>query len=206
VTTETRDPNGLRAHPLNAAIYGQETFDKFLKESIAADGIITPLVIDQDDTILSGHRRWQIAQALGLPVVPVVVREITDPLDGERALIESNRQREKTATQRQKEVGELMRIIGAQSQERMRAGVTEDGAGGRGREKNPRPTLDEGFSEGYTAESTPAKPTPMSSGRTDERVAEMVGVKRSTLRKEREVYQTATGERARGSSRATSKA
>lgn len=98
--TETRNPDQLRPHPLNAEVYGAETYDPRLKESIAADGIISPLVIDQDDTILSGHRRWKVAQALDLDRVPVIVREITEPLDGERILIESNRQREKTSSQR----------------------------------------------------------------------------------------------------------
>jgi ParB-like chromosome segregation protein Spo0J len=55
---QSRPPDQLRPHPLNAAIYGDEPLDAAFRESIREEGIITPLVIDQDDTIISGHRRW----------------------------------------------------------------------------------------------------------------------------------------------------
>jgi hypothetical protein len=189
MTTQTRLTDQLRPHPLNETIYGLEGVDPNLRESIAHDGIIAPLVIDQDDTILSGHRRWRVAQALNLRTVLVVVRELDDPLDGERILIESNRQREKTPAQRQKEASELIRIIGAQGKERMSEGGKRGAQiAGRGRpmgeEDRGSPDLD-----------TPYLEMPPTAARTDARVADIVGVKRTTFRKEREVYLTATGQK-----------
>lgn len=52
-----------------------------LKASIQAHGIIEPLVVRlKGDTyeILCGERRYRVAKELGLPEVPVVVREATD--------------------------------------------------------------------------------------------------------------------------------
>ena len=55
----------------------------------------------------------------------------------------------------------------------MVAAVTEDGAGGRGKQRNPAPTLAQGL------------------GETRTKVAEAVGQKRSTHRKVKTVYDTA---------------
>lgn len=200
-TGETRPTGQLRPHKLNEQVYGAERIDPALRESIAEDGIITPLVIDQDDTILSGHRRWRVARASGLAFVPVVVREIADPLDGERILIESNRQREKTTTQRQREADELARIIGAQARERMAdAGRTF----GRGMTRDEIASAQ--LSQSYAGEpgaqneepsSYDSAPDPAPAPRieTAERVAELLGVSRATFKRERTVYQTATGQR-----------
>lgn len=126
---ETRDPNGLRAHPLNATIYGEPDADPAFVESIREEGIITPLTIDQDDNIISGHRRWYAALALGLDRVPVVVRAITDPLDAIRLLIEANRQRARTYSQRMREADEWAGVLAAQSQARMVEGGRRFGRG-----------------------------------------------------------------------------
>jgi len=131
---ETRDPNGLRPHPLNATIYGEPDADPAFVESIREEGIIVPLTIDQDDNIISGHRRWYAALALGLDRVPVVVRAITDPLDAIRLLIEANRQRARTYSQRMREADEWAGVLSAQSQTRMSEAGRQGGQlAGRGR-------------------------------------------------------------------------
>ena len=91
-----RAPDTLRPHPLNERVYDADRDADELRASVATHGILVPLTIDQDGSILSGHRRWQAARAAGLDRVPVIVRDVADPLEAEHVLIESNRQREKT--------------------------------------------------------------------------------------------------------------
>ena len=85
-------------HPLNDHFFdsmdGQKKTE-FL-ESIKSSGIIEPLVVTQDNVIVSGHQRKRAAEAVGMVSVPCVVREYSDH-DGRSAedwitkdLIESN--------------------------------------------------------------------------------------------------------------------
>ncbi len=74
-----------------------------------------------------------MADSAGCRGAVVVVREIGGPLEAERALIESNRQRVKTTSEVMREAEQLKRIIAEEAKRRMLAGTTEDGAGGRGR-------------------------------------------------------------------------
>lgn len=107
--TSERNARELRPHPLNETIYGDRA-DGDLIASVRARGVLNPILITQDNFIISGHRRWGAAIAAGLSVVPVVVFGSTDPLDIEEALIESNRQRQKTNYQLAAEYTELKRI------------------------------------------------------------------------------------------------
>jgi hypothetical protein len=86
------------------------------------------------------------------------------------------RQREKTMSERMHEADNIERIIAEENRRKMLAGVTEDGAGGRGHKKNPAPTLAQGLGD---------------DGKTRSQVAEAVGMKRSTHRKVKDVYDTA---------------
>lgn len=107
-----KQPKELRPHPLNKEIYGNESADPDLVESIRTKGILETLVIRDDNVILSGHRRWLAAKALNLDKVPCRVLSFSDPLDEEEALIEFNRQRKKTTSQIVAESRHLERIIG----------------------------------------------------------------------------------------------
>ncbi len=162
-----RAPDSLRPHPLNERVYDADRDAEELRASVAAHGILSPLTIDQDGTILSGHRRWQAARAAGLDRVPVIVRAVADPLEAEHLLIESNRQREKTYSERMREAENIERIEAARSKERQ----------GTRTDLNLRPTLDTSGPQ-----------------RTDEAVAQAIGMKRSTLRKVKAVYDTAKDE------------
>ncbi len=119
MNTETRPPDQLRPHPLNEAIYGRED-DAEMQASIKHLGVLTPLLVDENGTIYSGHRRHRAALAIGLSIVPVIVHETPTPLDGERLLLESNKQRIKTASQVVAEGKALERIIAEEAKERQK--------------------------------------------------------------------------------------
>ena len=103
------ETTSLTLHPLQSKVYGDEPVDTKLAESIRMHGILSPLLIDSNNQILSGTRRWKAARELGLPHVPAIRFE-GSALDAEQALIEANRQREKTAGQKARETAELFRI------------------------------------------------------------------------------------------------
>src|SRR5690606_19918583 len=98
---------GLKPHPLNRKIYGDEAPPSDFIESVRRHGIMVPLAIKEDGTIISGHRRWQAALALKMEYVPVRVVRYADDLDEREAIIEFNRQREKTFSQKMAEAEEL---------------------------------------------------------------------------------------------------
>jgi len=67
-----------------------------LVESIRVHGILSPLLArpkGEDYELVSGHRRRLAAQKLGLPTVPVLVREMTDD-EAVILMVDSNLQRE----------------------------------------------------------------------------------------------------------------
>ncbi len=67
-----------------------------LADSIKEQGIVQPLIVRERDghlELIAGERRWRAAQLLGLPEVPVIVRQADDRAVLELALIE-NLQRE----------------------------------------------------------------------------------------------------------------
>ncbi len=88
----------------NDEIYGQISRDDpdivALAESIGERGILEPIVISEDDYIVSGHRRWHAARRAGLETVPCRVLRINrwDDEDGWlRLLVAFNGQRVKDA-------------------------------------------------------------------------------------------------------------
>ena len=67
-----------------------------LADSIREQGIVQPLIVRERNgqfELIAGERRWRAAQLVGLPEVPVIVREADDRAVLEMALIE-NLQRE----------------------------------------------------------------------------------------------------------------
>lgn len=139
VAATYRKTDRLKPHPLNEKVYGDGP-DAELIASVKAKGILNPIVVDSQGRILSGHRRWSAAKEARLDTVPTLRyyqqeryypdTAATNPhyesTDGIRAseltaaevhelaieefIIESNRQREKTAGQKARETAELFRI------------------------------------------------------------------------------------------------
>src|SRR5690606_7266470 len=150
---------GQKPHPLNRTIYGDEAPPADFIESVRRHGIMVPLVIKEDGTIISGHRRWQAALALGMETVPVQIVGYADDLDEREAIIEFNRQREKTFSQKMAEAEELEAV--ERERARRRQATSTGGA---------RPQLKEKFPEaekGQTRDKVAAA-VGLGSGRTYE--------------------------------------
>lgn len=66
-------PKLLKGHPENTVLFREEDEEYFnrLREDIQARGIIVPLIVKADKTLLAGHNRHRIALELGLTKVPV---------------------------------------------------------------------------------------------------------------------------------------
>jgi protein gp37/ParB-like chromosome segregation protein Spo0J len=123
----------LRPHPDNLAIYGDaDPRDAELLENIRTRGMLHPLLVTRDGVIISGHRRWRAAQALGHTHIAVTVFPSDDPLDILEALISANEQRPKTNEQLAREFRALMVVEEARAKQRM---VDGGKAAGRGRQK-----------------------------------------------------------------------
>lgn len=108
------DPSELEPHPKNRDIYGDtanvDDLSEPFRESVAEKGVLEPLVITGGKQIISGHRRWVAAKAADLDSVPVRYSEFDSDLAEREALIEFNRQREKTPGQLVNEFEEMLEI------------------------------------------------------------------------------------------------
>jgi site-specific DNA-methyltransferase (adenine-specific) len=69
------NPSELKVSDAHLSIYGNEISTEYslLYDSIKKEGIITPLIIDPNNFIISGTLRWRIAIELDISVVPVLV-------------------------------------------------------------------------------------------------------------------------------------
>ena len=73
------DTSSLKPHPLNSKIYSNgNTID--LEVSIQENGLLDPIVITKDNTIISGHRRWNACKNIGLENVDDLINDLFDTL------------------------------------------------------------------------------------------------------------------------------
>jgi ParB/RepB/Spo0J family partition protein len=118
----------LKPHPLNATLYQamDPESDQFLQllASIREHGVLQPLSIRPDGTILSGHRRLAVAQHLELEHLPCVVVEGGD----DRLLIvENNRYRHKTTSELMREAELIEKVVAEKALlNKSRAGAPRD--------------------------------------------------------------------------------
>lgn len=146
----------LQPHPLSLAIYGEDSIGD-IRDSIAREGILTPLLVKPDGTIISGHRRYRAALELGMATVPAIEVTYEDPASEEIAVIEANRQRVKSFSQGMREGEELERI----EREKARQRQATSGPGLRGGR-----SLSQGFGEGVRTEDEVARALELGSGET----------------------------------------
>lgn len=155
----------LKPNPINSVLYtpddqASQPFQEFLA-SVKENGILQPLNARADYTLLSGHRRLEAAKLLGLETVPV---EIITGGDDRQLIIEFNRQRVKTVSERMREAEMLEQVV----RERNRAVMGDS-----------LRILDEGETKTEKI------------GETREVVSASVGMKRSTFEKARKLYEVA---------------
>jgi phage N-6-adenine-methyltransferase len=125
----------LEPHPKNDELYGDtaELAETFV-ESVREKGVLEPLVITSDKQVISGHRRLSAAKEVGIESVPVRISEFNTELAEREALIEFNRQREKTPGQIVNEFEEMLAI----EKERAKENMSKGGKGERvGNVSNP---------------------------------------------------------------------
>ena len=144
------DPKVLKVHPRNAEffddVYGAE-FDR-LVESIEDHGVLIPLRVTKDMTIISGHQRVRAAIQAGCPDVPVIFDESDDENDVLMKLIETNFGRMKNDKVKQaKWLEEYMRL----------KGVRQGSAGKRSLEGNNSPLKQEDIAKELGVDVTTLK-------------------------------------------------
>jgi N6-adenosine-specific RNA methylase IME4 len=183
------DTTKLKAHPLNIQIYRDAEPDDGLLESVKANGILEPIVVTPDGTILSGHRRWRAALSLGLRDVPTREIIFDNELDEQERFIEFNHYRNKTFSQKMREAEKLKEIVSARARKKQQAQGEIGYTGGRPKkeivlEKTLGLKSDQGF---FSKNESPRD----NSTRTDATVASQVGMKRDSFEKAEKVYKKA---------------
>lgn len=183
-TLHTIPTTALKPHPKNAAIYGQEDV-RALAARIQQSNWIKPLVATTEHRIISGHRRWQAAQLLAIDAVPVEFRAFENEEDELEALLLENENRDKTTEQKVREAQEWEAI------ERERARQRQQIAGelfGRGQDE-PNEKL------------VPNLAQPIAdAGKSRDKAAAKVGMKRSSYDKAKKVVKKADELRKNGES------
>ena len=122
-------PTELKPHPLNKFLYGEEDVDMELVKSIKENGLLENLVVKEDGTIISGHRRWRAVMRLyphSIKTVPCNIVGFMDKNQEERQLIEYNRQRRKTDIQIMNEGKHLESLYKREAQLRQLAGLKQN--------------------------------------------------------------------------------
>jgi ParB family chromosome partitioning protein len=111
--------NSLKIHPRNKEFFDDiegDTYEQF-KKSIQEDGIITPLIVSPDMTIISGHQRYKACRDLDINLIPAIIREdLVDENIKLRQLIASNFGRLKNSPEKfRKAVAEYVGLSGKKS-------------------------------------------------------------------------------------------
>ena len=153
--------NELRPHPRNVIIYGDEDIEE-LAHQILRSGWMKPLVITEDNRIISGHRRWRAAALLGdaWALVPVERRTFPDETAELEALLVENHYRDKMPEQRVREAEVWREIEQRRAAERRRLTQNNDAARARA--------------------SAVLNSAPQEKGKTRDKLAERVQMKRDT--------------------------
>lgn len=101
--------NELKKHIKNEIIYGQEDITE-LVQKIKEYNYIKPLIINKDNIIISGHRRYEACKLNGINDIPCIVKEFKNDYEELELLLLENEFREKTVYQKVKE-GEVWEEI-----------------------------------------------------------------------------------------------
>lgn len=92
----------LNPHPLNKKIYGPDDNIGELVEKIRTSNWVKPILINSNNTIISGHRRVEACKQLGIDEIEYEI-VIDDPVIQLELLVSENQYRVKTTSQLVKE-------------------------------------------------------------------------------------------------------
>jgi ParB/RepB/Spo0J family partition protein len=67
----------IKPHPINKEIYTLSNLDDLIK-SIKDVGLLQPLIINQFNQIISGHRRFECIKKLGWDEVDVEIKNVDE--------------------------------------------------------------------------------------------------------------------------------
>lgn len=107
----------LKEHPDNSWIYGDIDVTEMV-EDIQKSNWIKTLVVNQDNVILSGHRRFMAAKILGYDSLDVEHVTTNNEIEMLERLLWENRNRVKTPSQMQRESVKWREIYSEQAKER----------------------------------------------------------------------------------------
>lgn len=97
----------LKVHPRNTEFFDDingEEYERF-KKSIQNDGILSPILVSPDMTVISGHQRLKACKDLGIKLVPVMIREdLTEEDEKLKILLAANFGRTKNDESKQRKV------------------------------------------------------------------------------------------------------
>lgn len=105
---EHREVSKLKTNPLNPR--GEIVHDVSLRElamSIKAQGVLQPILITSDGTIIAGHRRVAAAKIVDVSEVPVIVRDLTEAAQLQVMLVENLQRSDLTLMQTARAYREL---------------------------------------------------------------------------------------------------
>ncbi|WP_165231932.1 DNA methyltransferase [Aquisphaera insulae] len=170
------DPRDLIPSEISRSIYGDPAAESDdLLESIREQGILVPLVVTPAASnrweILSGHRRWTCAMELKLEQVPCEIRPVRSETARQHLILEFNRYRTKSFSQRMREADVLEEIVARRAKQRSldnlrRPDRTEAGSPEEAPFPDRRNSDDQSGGKGRTGEA----------GRTDAAIAERLGI------------------------------
>ena len=123
------DPDKLDPHPYNVWIYKQEEREEATPRftaDIQEGGIEQPLVVNEDNEIIDGVRRWMAAKELELPQVPVEKRSYDTLEDEKLAILRHNDDRNETELQKVREGLMYENLVAPKMENRIEAGDVID--------------------------------------------------------------------------------
>ncbi len=97
----------LKVHPRNEEFFddiqGRE-YEQF-KQSISQDGVLSPILVSPDMTVISGHQRLKACKELGIKLVPIMIRDdLTDENEKLKLLLAANFGRTKNDDAKQRKI------------------------------------------------------------------------------------------------------
>lgn len=99
----------ITSHPLNEKIYSLSNVEDLVR-SIREMGLLQPIVINQNDQIISGHRRFAAVKELGWSHVECELIQTTGVDEETELLVHHNKQRTKTLKEQLNE-GDFLRPL-----------------------------------------------------------------------------------------------